>query len=128
MRWILRTMALAGILALGGPWGLGTSSARAQGFGYGGYSGGGYYGGGYGGLGYSPTYQYYGNGGHDAVPHWHNTYTPFGTVTWFGSGAHDFQPHEHTVSPYGGYRGYSAGPFGITESIYQSTPYIYMPW
>ena len=37
---------------------------------------GAYYGGGYGG--------YYGNGGHDFTPHWHQTYTPYGSYSYYG--------------------------------------------
>jgi len=48
---------------------------------------------------------------------------PLRAVTWFGLGAYDFQPHEHTVSPAGGYRGSSATPLGLIESIYPSRPY-----
>jgi hypothetical protein len=119
--------------------GIGTT-AKAQGWdgypgGYGGYYrggyGGGYYVGGYPGVGYygGGYQQYYGNGGHDFQPHWHRSTTPFGTFMWYGNGAHDLQPHEHVRSPYGGYRGYSPNPFGgVTESIYPSTPYTYMPW
>jgi hypothetical protein len=133
----LRVMALAGIVAVGAL-GLGASPARAQGFGgyYGGGYPGGYYGGyagpgfGYYGGGYGvPAFRYYGNGGHDFAPHWHTTRTPFGSFGWHGNGVHDLLPHEHTVSPYGGYRGYSAGPFGgVTTSYYSSTPYTFMPW
>jgi hypothetical protein len=138
MRLSLRNMALAGVLATG-IMALGTTQAKAQGYGgygqgYGGYGGGGY-GQGYGGYGqgYSsygaPTQQYYGNGGHDLQPHWHTTQTPIGSFGWYGNGAHDLQPHEHTRSAYGGYRGYSPSPFGgVTTSYYNSTPYIYMPW
>jgi hypothetical protein len=135
MRLSLRSMALAGVLATG-LLAFGPTSVKAQG--YGGYDGGGY-GQGYGGGGYAQGYgggsygggyqQYYGNGGHDFQPHWHNTTTPYGSFSWYGNGAHDLQPHEHVRSPYGGYRGYSANPFGgVTESIYPSTPYTYMPW
>ena len=124
MRPNLRTMVLAGVLALVSGLGIGTSSARAHDNGYGGR--GGFPGGGFGG-GVVPGYRYYGNGGHDYQPHWHRTQTPFGSFSWYGNGAHDFRPHEHSVSPYG-YRGYSGGPFHRTESFYPSTPYRYMPW
>ncbi len=143
MRFSLRGMALAGVLATG-LLALGTAPAKAQG--YGGYYGGGYgqgyggggYGLGYGGGGYGPGYgggysvptqQYYGNGGHDFQPHWHTTQTPLGSFAWYGNGAHDLRPHEHTNSPYGGYRSYSPSPFGgVTTSYHNSTPYVYMPW
>ena len=143
-------MALAGVLAVFGVAGFGTTQARAHdedGYnGGGGYYGGGgygqgygggygqrYYGGGYGqgyGGGYGvPTRQYHGNGGHNYQPHWHTTQTPVGSFAWYGNGAHDLQPHEHTRSAYGGYRGYSPSPFGgVTTSYYNSTPYTYMPW
>jgi len=134
MRGILRRLALAGVV-LAGTFGIASSSAQAQGFGYGGYGGGyggayaGGYGGGYGGGYTAPSYNYYGNGGHDFQPHWHTTQTPVGSFAWYGNGAHDFMPHEHSHSAYGGYRGYSPSPFGgVTTSYYTSTPYIYMPW
>lgn len=142
MRRTLRTTALAGVLGIIGLAGVGATQARAHdGFGYpggsGGYPGGVPYGPGFpGGFGAFPGgsygggyHQYYGNGGHDLQPHWHRSTTPFGTFSWFGNGPHDLQPHEHVRSPYGGYRGYSANPFGgVTESFYPSTPYTFMPW
>lgn len=157
MRTTIRSVALATVLGLGGLLAIGSSPALAQGYyqggygyspsyggGYGarGYYGGGYvaanvnpgYGAGYGspqyyGGGYAaPNFNYYGNGGHDAAPHWHTTRGPYGAFQWFGSGAHDAQPHEHVASPYGGHRSYSVGPYGVTESYYPSTPYTYMPW
>ena len=120
MRFSLRSMALAGVLATG-LLALGTTPAQAQGYG-GGYYGGGGYGQGYGGGGYSRGYgggYGQGYGGGYAVP----------TQQYYGNGAHDLQPHEHTNSAYGGYRGYSPSPFGgVTTSYYNSTPYTYMPW
>lgn len=103
MRLSLRSMALAGVLATGLP-ALGTTPAKAQGYGVGYYGGGGYgqrYGGGhYNGGGYGQGY-----------------------------GGHDLQPHEHTNSAYGGYRGYSPNPYGgVTTSHDNSTPYTYMSW
>lgn len=84
---------------------------------------------GYGPGVYAPPTRYYGNGGHDTVPHWHRTTTPFGGPDyWYGNGPHDYLPHEHTNSPYGGYRSYSVSPYGVTESFNQSTPYTYLPW
>ena len=121
MKSVIRTKILAGFLAIGSILTLGTSAAKAQGYGGyggggygGGYGGGGYQGGGYGGGGggYNSGSRYYGNGGHDLAPHWHNTQTPIGSFNWYGNGAHDLRPHEHTNSPYGGYRGYSPSPFG----------------
>ncbi|MBX6316727.1 MAG: hypothetical protein IRY99_28010, partial [Isosphaeraceae bacterium] len=93
------------------------------------HDGFGYPGPGYGyGYGYPGFYQrYYGNGGHDAAPHWHISRTPVGTFVWYGNGPHDYRPHEHVRTPFG-YRGYSVSPFGVTESIYPSTPYTWMPW
>lgn len=71
---------------------------------------------------------YYGNGGHDTVPHWHRTTTPFGSFGWYGQGEHDYQPHWHTYNRRS-YRGYSFSPFGITESYYPRYPnYYYSPW
>jgi hypothetical protein len=123
-------LAVAGAV-LAGTVGIASSSAQAQGFGYGGYGqafvGG--YGGGYGGGCAAPGYNYYGNGGHDFQPHWHTTQTPFGSFAWYGNGLHDYQPHEHSHSAYGGYQGYSPNPFGgVTTSYYPSTPYVFMPW
>lgn len=138
MRHMMRTIALAGVLATG-LLAFGAAPARAQGFG--GSCGGRYYGRGIAPGGYGPAYgmgyrgslngyqQYYGNGGHDTQPHWHNESTPSGSFSWYGNGPHDLQPHEHVRSPYGGYRGYTPNPFGgVTESVYPSTPYTYMPW
>ncbi len=153
MRFSLRSMALAGVLATGFLT-LGAAPVEAQGYGGGYYGGRGYiqvyggghghgyggynrgysqgYGGGYGQAygGYAaPNQYYYGNGGHDFQPHMHTTQTPVGSFAWYGTGAHDFQPHEHTHSAYGGYQGYSPSPFGgVTTSYYNSTPYTYMPW
>jgi len=94
---------------------------------YGGGSNGyGGYGGGYGGYGV-PSYSYYGNGGHDTVPHTHTTQTPIGSFNWYGAGAHDYQPHGHTQTPYG-VQSYSGGPFTRTTSYASPTPYIYRPW
>ena len=121
MKSAIRTKILAGFLAIGSILTLGTSAAKAQG--YGGYGGGGGYG------GYNSGSRYYGNGGHDLAPHLHNTQTPIGSFNWYGNGAHDLRPHEHANSPYGGYRGYSPSPFGgTTTSYYNSTPCTYMPW
>ncbi len=64
---------------------------------------------------------YFGNGPHDAVPHWHKTLTPFGPLYWYGNGPHDFVPHAHRVSPWGGVRSYSYTPFGPTKS-YNGVP------
>lgn len=139
MRLSMSNLALAGVLATS-LLAFGSAPASAQGFG--GYYGGGYYVQGFRAGGYGPAYgggyyggypggyqQYFGNGGHDARPHWHNESTPFGSFSWYGNGPHDLQPHEHVRSPYGGYRGYTPNPFGgVTESVYPSTPYTYMPW
>ena len=70
---------------------------------------------------------YYGRGGHDYVPHWHDTYTPFGRSTWYGTGYHDYVPHGHTYTPYS-YRGHSYSPWGYTRSYYPRYPYYYAPW
>lgn len=87
------------------------------------------YGPAYGYPGYypPPVTGYYGNGGHDFVPHWHQTATPFGTFTWFGNGPHDYLPHQHVQTPYS-YEGYSVRPFRFTRSIYSPYPYTYAPW
>ncbi len=134
MRSTLQTFVLAGVLGIGSALGFGASSAKAQGFGYGGdpggyygggYGGGGYYGGGYYGGGYGvPSYSYYGNGGHDLQPHWHTKRTPFGSFQYYGNGRHDLRPHGHTVTPYGieSYNGRR------TRSYSPPTPYGYRPW
>jgi hypothetical protein len=135
MKTTLRTMAWAGVLAIGGILGLGTSLARAQGYGdypgggYGGYGGGydGGYGGGYDGGYGVPSYSYYGNGGHDFQPHWHTTQTPIGSFSWYGNGAHDYRPHIHNQTPYG-ITSYSSGLFQQTQSYSPPTPYTFMPW
>lgn len=113
--------AIVGLTTLGGfaAW---SSPASAQDYnGYGGYGNRGFgYSGGFGG--------YYGNGGHDMVPHWHQTTTQFGSFSWYGNGAHDYQPHAHTYSPYS-YEGHSVSPFGYTRSFYPRYPnYTYAPW
>ena len=113
MRGTLKALAFAGILAVGGL-GIGATSANAQGFGG--------YGGGYG----VPSYNYYGNGGHDAQPHMHNTQTPIGSFQWYGNGAHDFSPHGHTQTPYG-ITSYNGG-YNNTQSYSPPAPYVYMPW
>jgi hypothetical protein len=74
-------------------------------------------------LGYGGYGGYYGNGGHDFAPHWHQTYTPYGSYSYYGIGAHDFMPHDHSFTPYS-YQGYHYTPRGYTESYY-STPYGY---
>lgn len=133
MRPMLRLMALASVVTIGSGLAIGTSSAKAQGHDHGGhhqqggYNGGGY-GGGYYGGGYGvPSYGYYGNGGHDAAPHWHNTQTPFGSFSYYGTGRHDYRPHPHTVTPYG-ITSYSGGRFRSTQSYSPPTPYYYSPW
>lgn len=142
MRLSLQRLALAAVLVTG-LLAFGTTQAKAQGYGgyYGGggyglgYGGGGYgrgYGGYYGGGGYGqgygiPTYNYYGNGGHDAQPHLHTKQTPFGTRTYYGVGRHDFRPHGHTETPYG-ITSYNGGRFSNTQSYSPPTPYIYQPW
>ena len=83
------------------------------------------------GYTYSPYWSgygsYYGRGGHDVVPHWHDTYTPFGSVRWYGRGSHDFRPHAHGYTPFS-YEGLSASPWGVTRSYYPRYPYYYAPW
>lgn len=131
MRTIGRTATLAGLLAIGGLLGFGTSSAKAQ-YGYGGYGGGYYvspgYNYGYGGYGYGvPAQVYYGNGGHDFQPHMHSVQTPIGTFGYYGLGAHDFRPHTHVETPYG-ITGYNGGFFTNTQSYSPPSPYIFRPW
>ena len=118
MRPSSRTFILAmGALAIGSVLGPGASSAKAQGYGYGGYPGG-----------YSvPAYSYYGNGGHDLQPHMHTRQGLFGNYSYYGMGRHDFRPHAHVETPYG-ITGYSNGPFRSTQSYAPPTPYGYRPW
>lgn len=119
-------MALAGVLATG-LLALGTTPAKAQGYG-GGYYGGGHGGGGHGGGGHGvPSYSYYGNGGHDFSPHMHSVQTPIGGFSYYGMGAHDFRPHGHTQTPYG-ITGYNGGFFSNTQSYSPPSPYTYQPW
>jgi len=149
MRPTLKTMTLAGFLAIGGLLAMGTPTAQAhepqgyggRGYGGGGYGGGGgYYGGGgygggggyYGGGGYGggygvPSYNYYGNGGHDFQPHMHTVQTPYGGYQYYGNGAHDFAPHGHTQTPYG-ITGYNGGYYSNTTSYSSPYPTIYRPW
>jgi len=111
--------------AIVGLLGIGTTLAQAhEGQPHGGGPPGGNQGGSYGRV---PSYGYFGNGGHDTVPHWHETTTPFGRFSWYGTGRHDYQPHEHRVTPYS-YESYSSGPFGRTRSFHSPKPYRYMPW
>ena len=132
------TKFFAGVLAVGSLFGMSASSAQAQGpvFGRGAYGGGyrgGHDGGGHGGVGYGgggygvPSYNYYGNGGHDAQPHWHTRQTPFGGFSYYGQGRHDFRPHGHTETPYG-ITSYNGGFFSNTQSYSPPTPYGYLPW
>jgi hypothetical protein len=65
---------------------------------------------------------YYGNGGHDVTPHWHQTLTPYGPAYWYGMGSHDFRPHRHSYG-WDGYRGYSMTPWGPTTSYHSPSPY-----
>jgi len=120
MRRSLKTLTLAGIVAVSTGLGLGTSSAKAQGFGY---PGGGYRGGYYA----VPSTTYYGNGGHDLQPHMHTRQGLFGNSSSYGLGRHDFRPHAHVETPYG-ITGYSNGPFRSTQSYSPPTPYGYRPW
>ncbi len=131
MRRIFQTFALSSVVMIGGLV-LGTPSAKAQGFGYGGYQqgqhGGGYGGGGYYGGGYSvPSYSYYGNGGHDVAPHGHTRQGLFGSSSYYGTGRHDYRPHGHVQTPYG-ITGYSNGFFNSTQSYSPPVPYGYQPW
>jgi hypothetical protein len=115
----MRSFAVAAVLGLAVLGLAAVAPAHAHG-GYGpGYGFGGYY--------RAPAYGYYGNGGHDFVPHWHRTTTPFGTFMWYGNGPHDYLPHQHLRTPYS-YQGFSATPFGTTQSFYPPYPYAYMPW
>lgn len=114
-RMVLAAAACAAIMF--GSLSLGANEARAQ-WGFGGPSYG------WNGGGFR---SYYGNGGHDFVPHWHQTQTPFGSYSWYGLGGHDFQPHVHTQTPYS-YQGYSFSPWGATQSYYSPSPYYFSPW
>lgn len=119
----IRAAILTSVVLLGGLLSVGTSLANAQGYGYGGGYPGGYSGGGYA----VPSYNYYGNGGHDFQPHMHTRQTPFGSYSYYGMGRHDFRPHDHVETPYG-ITGYSNGRFASTQSYSPPSPYIYWPW
>ncbi len=125
MRSTLRMMALAGVLSVGGLV-LGGSEVKADEYGHGDHhQGGGHQGGGYQGGGYGvPSYNYYGNGGHDFQPHWHTKRTPFGSFQYYGNGRHDLRPHGHTVTPYG-IESYNSRR---TRSYSPPTPYGFQPW
>ncbi len=127
----MKRFILAAVVGLASIGGIAAAPSAARADGYGGMYGYGYggpgFGGGFGGFG-GGYGGYYGNGGHDSVPHWHQTTTPFGSFGWYGLGAHDFQPHAHTYSPYS-YEGHSVSPFGYTRSFYAPSPnYYYAPW
>lgn len=102
-----------------GPRGGFSISIGGGGFGYPGYYGYGFH--------RYPSYGYYGGAGHDTLPHWHRSTSPYGTTYWYGQGAHDYYPHEHVVTPYS-YRSYSYSPWGVTESIHSRYPRYYAPW
>lgn len=102
MRRTLRSVALAGVLAVGGLVGLGTTTARAQGFGgyypggYGGYPGIGYgrgCGGGYGGAyGGSPVLRVGGYGGGWGYGGYYGGY---GSGYGRGYGGFPYRHHHH---------------------------------
>ena len=120
--------AITGLAVFGGVVATSRMASAQEGWGFSFGNGG--FGFGYGNV--APAYAgyggYFGNGGHDAVPHWHQTTTPYGSYNWYGLGAHDFQPHAHQVTPYS-YQGYSASPWGYTTSFYPRYPgYTYAPW
>ncbi|GAC1472061.1 MAG: hypothetical protein NVSMB9_18880 [Isosphaeraceae bacterium] len=124
MRRSLRNAVLASVLSTGL---LSFGAARVQAQGYGGYYGPGYGGGGYGGGYGVPSYNYYGNGGHDTQPHMHVRRGLFGTSAYYGLGRHDFRPHGHTQTPYG-ITSHNGGVFSNTHSDSPPTPYGYRPW
>ncbi len=105
------TAAVLGLAVLGFA---AVAPAQAHGWGHPGYYG-------------VPAYGYYGNGGHDYLPHWHMTTTPYGSFSWYGTGPHDYLPHQHVRTP-SSYQGYSVTPFGVTRSFYSPYPYTYAPW
>jgi hypothetical protein len=128
-RRIMKRFILAAVIGLASVGGMAAMPSAARAYdddGWYGFGGPGF-GRGFGGFG-GAWGGYYGNGGHDSVPHWHQTTTPFGSYNWFGLGTHDFQPHVHTYSPYS-YEGSSVSPFGYTRSFYSPSPnYYYAPW
>jgi hypothetical protein len=109
MRFSPRHAALAGVLATGFL-AFGTNPAKAQVY----VVGGGYP---------VPSYNYYGNGGHDFQPHWHTTQTPFSSYSYYGLGRHDFRPHAHTETPYG-ITSYNGGFYSNTQSHAPPSPYV----
>lgn len=66
--------------------------------------------------GHPQSGRYFGNGPHDAAPHWHKSLTPYGPIRWYGNGPHDVIPHRHRVTPWGGVTGYAPDPLGPTKS------------
>ena len=112
MRQLVMGAVMAGAAAFG-VGGVQPDAAQADGYHHG------HYGGGFG--------SYYGRGGHDVQPHWHDTYTPFGRYQWYGRGSHDYRPHHHTYGP-DHYEGHSYSPWGYTRSYYPRYPYYYAPW
>lgn len=106
----MRSFLIAGVLGIAALAFAGTNQAFAQHRHNGGHS-----------HGYSGGF---GNGMHDLTPHWHKTYTPFGTTVWYGNGLHDLLPHQHSYSPWSGVRSYSSTPFGMTKS-YNGFPSYY---
>jgi len=104
MRRALQGVVVAGVLAIGGLTGLGTSSAQAQGFG--GYPGGGAYCQGYpGGGGYGPGYVGSGGGiginlgigGYPAplIGGYGSGYSVGGFRSGYGSYSHHHHHHQH---------------------------------
>jgi hypothetical protein len=89
-----------------------------------GYSSGGYYPSyGFGSGGYYAAPRY-----HDVTPHWHRSYTPYGSSSWYGNGPHDYVPHSHIYTPYGKIGQHYHG-WGYTESYYPRYRYrYYSPW
>lgn len=73
---------------------------------------------------------YYGNGGHDFAPHYHQYDTPYGSYSYYGNGLHDLVPHDHVyVNPgyYGGYSGYSTPYDGYSSGYYSPYGSSYSP-
>jgi hypothetical protein len=83
---------------------------------------------GYSSGGYYPSYGYsYAPRYHDVRPHWHNTYTPYGSYSWYGNGPHDYVPHSHSYTPFGKV-GHSYHGWGYTESYTPRYYRYYSPW
>ena len=116
MRRTLRTCLLTGLVALGGLTSLGTTSARADGYGHG------------GGYGYDDDDRYYGR----PVP----IRPGCGPYQYFGPGQGYVPPYRPRYAshddfgyrPPSAYRSYQYTQYRYTERSYAPRPPVYLPW